>query len=140
MATPFSRNMIVKEVADFLFHRKGMDPYLSARFARDDSGESDEESDGDITHAVRVGMRENPLSREWWRDKSCPSVLLPEAEKAVLAAMARGSRRGALHALPSYRGDKDATPSVKADALAAWLNSDEAALWRLERQNLFPKA
>ena len=140
IAAPSSRNVIVKEVADFLFHRKGMNPYLSARFSRDDSGESEEESDDDITQAVRVGMRENPFSREWWRDKSCPSGLLPEAETAVSAAMARSSTRGALQALPLYRGDKEATPSVKSDALADWLRSDEAASWRLERQALFPKA
>ena len=97
------------------------------------------ESDDDVMRVARVGMRENPWSREWWREKACPSDLLPDAAKAVQEAIGRGNKRqrGALRALPAYPGDQDATPSVKADALADWLQSEDAALWRLDRKALF---
>ena len=135
---PASRKSIEAEIASFIYHKKGS-PYVGARFAREDSSEEGESGD-DLLLGVRAKLREDVRSREWWRKKSCPAELLPAAQEAVARAMAHSSRRLALGALPQFKGDKPATPSVKADALSQWLKSDDAVHWRLERTAMFPNA
>jgi len=137
---PAVEKSIVEEISAKLYHSSGMNPYMAARYVKGEVSE-DEESADDVAGARRVlrtSLRENGRSREWWRQKSCPAVLLPAAREAVSQAMNGSNQRGALAALPLYGGDAAATPSVRAEKIGKWLNSEEAISWRLDRKALFP--
>ena len=136
---PAVEKSIVEEIAAKLYHSSGMNPYVAARYVTDEVSDSeDEESADDVARVLRTSLRENGRSREWWRQKSCPAVLLPSAREAVSQAMNGSNQRGFLAPLPLYGGDAAATPSVRAEKMAKWLNSEEAVSWRLDRKALFP--
>ena len=93
----------------------------------------------DNVEIVPISLRESTNSKEWWRQQSCPVGLLAAAQAAVSSALNLRSRRGALAILPSHCADAAAAlPSTRAGKMARWLNSEEAALWRIDRKNLFP--
>ena len=138
MDQPALREMLEREIAIKLYRSEGMNPHCGDRYAREEYAE-DEESDAVDVEITRASLRENADSTEWWRQQACPVGLLPSAQDAVSSALNLRSRRGALAGLPLHRADAAAAlPSARAGKMARWLNSEEAALWRIDRKNLFP--
>ena len=135
---PAVYELLVHEITRKLYRCDGMNPYCTDRYAWEGYAEY-EESDADDAEIVRTSLRENADSTEWWRQQACPVGLLASAQDAVSSALDLRSRRGALAGLPLHRADAAAAlPSARAGKMARWLNSEEAALWRIDRKNLFP--
>ena len=77
-------------------------------------------------------------------EETCPTLLKPDAEKAVRNAMsqAHNLERGQIAPLPHFPEDvrtmrRDRTVSVLRQGLQAWLSSEPAEEWRNQRQHLF---
>ena len=136
---PASKQMIVDEIARKLYYCNSLNPYSGTRYSREEDSEGQESDSGDM-QMVRSSLRENTHSwkKEWWREQACPVGLLPSAQQAVSKALNLSSIRGALAPLPVHLKDVAATPSVRTDKMSEWLRSEDAALWRIDRQALFP--
>ena len=142
---PAARRKIKEEIAAELRRGSNWNPYRwrelhRGRYDKPASGTSDaEDSEGDDEEltAVRLGIRENPRTKHWWRDKSSPAFLLQGAQDAVRKALIPDSKRMALQPLPLHAKDVGATPSVHVQHMAEWLQSEDAETWRRERVAMF---
>jgi hypothetical protein len=134
--------MVINAIAEQLLQEIGS-PYLTEKHMRDryakqlEVPDTEPESDDDLARGVRINLRENDKSKEWWRVEACPAELLKGALEAVQKTVGRSSRRGALQPLPLYIKDVGATPSTKKEQRERWLQSEDAMDWNAARIDLF---
>ena len=135
---PAVYELLVHDITRKLYRCDGMHPYCTDRYAWEGYAE-DEESDAVDAEIVQTSLRENADSTEWWRQQACPVGLLPSAQDAVQAPCicAAGAELlpDCLCTAQMPRRPCNQRGLVK---VARWLNSEEAALWRIDRKNLFP--
>ena len=133
---------VVQEVSRYLAERRGMDPFVK-RTRHTRAARPLDLAPEPVQIMLRMALREPTYTQTMAKTTAERSTLSvrPAVHEALDRAMRLG-RDGELEALPLFHVDKrlasrDRAASVHRDALADWLQSEEAASWRKARANIF---
>jgi len=132
------REAVVREITDRLWE-EGKDP-----FNRRDPNRGRPRAAGpaprpDVRMPIRLALRESTCTMAETRETAQPTALsiAPAADEAVRRALRLGVG-DALEALPMFQEDQrtvahDRAASVRMEALASWVDSEEGYAWRAAR-------
>jgi hypothetical protein len=137
---------IVDEITDHIYHDFGKRAFTnrpSKRKLVTDSHVAPLVDDDD--HFLRKQLR-LPQREDQQIEEACPKSVSVHVKVALEKAKAVGDKhkRGTLVALPKFAEDKrtrtkNRTKSVMSEAMSSWLESEDAAIWREAREQLFGK-